>query len=152
PATDGVVTANVIYLDAKNEADLEKFKGQLKGAIVLTAPIREVKAHFDALGTRRDEKNLLALADALPPAGGQGRGAGGGGFRLTAEQRAAAQFNVRKLLFAQEEGGAVLVDPSRAGDGGTVFVQQATVPQPVPEVPFGPGAPRQKAAYDKDAP
>src|SRR5262247_4210267 len=25
PATEGVVTANVIYLDAKNEADLEKF-------------------------------------------------------------------------------------------------------------------------------
>ena len=26
------------------------------------------------------------------------------------------------------------------------------MPQPVPDVPFGPGAPRQKAAYDKDAP
>src|SRR6266404_6387720 len=55
-------------------------------------------------------------------------------------------------MFAQEEGAAVLADASRAGDGGTIFVQQATVPQPVPEVPFGPGAPRQKAAYDKDAP
>jgi len=154
PSTNGAVTGDVVFLDAKNEADLEKYKGKLKGAIVLTAPMREVQAHFEPLGTRRDEKNLLALADALPPGGGQGRGAGGGGggFRMTAEQRAAAQFNVRRLMFAQEEGAAVLIDPSRAGDGGTIFVQQATVPQPIPEVPFGPGAPRQKAAYDKDAP
>ena len=153
PATSGPVTGDVVYLDAKTEADLEKYKGKLKGAIVMTTPMREVKARFDALGTRRDEKNLLALADSLPPGGGQGRGAGGGGgFRMTPEQRAAAQFNVRKLLFAQEEGAAVLVDPSRAGDGGTIFVQQATVPQPIPDVPFGPGAPRQKTAYDKEAP
>jgi carboxypeptidase Q len=153
PATNGAVTGNVIFIDAKNEEELAKYKGELKGAIVMIAPMREVKAHFDALGTRRDEKNLLTLADAMPPGGGQGRGGGGGGgFRLTPEQRAAAQFNIRKLMFAQEEGAAVLLDNSRAGDGGTIFVQQATVPQPIPEVPFGPGAPRQKAAYDKDAP
>jgi carboxypeptidase Q len=150
PATNGPITGNVVYLDAKNEADLEKYKGRLKGAIVLTQATRELKARFEPLGTRRDEKNLLALADANPPGGG--RGGGGGGFRMTPEQRATAQFNVRKLMFAQEEGAAVLADGSRAGDGGTIFVQQATVPQPVPEVPFGPGAPRQKAAYDKDAP
>src|SRR5882672_11088556 len=153
PATNGAVTGDVVYLDAKTEADLEKYRGKLKGAIVLTQATRELKARFDPLGTRRDEKNLLALADAPAPGGGPNRGAGGGGgFRLSPEQRAAAQFNVRKLMFAQEEGAAVLADASRAGDGGTIFVQQATVPQPVPEVPFGPGAPRQKAAYDKDAP
>jgi Zn-dependent M28 family amino/carboxypeptidase len=153
PATNGAITGNVVYLDAKNEADLEKYKGKLKGAIVLTQAPRELKARFEPLGRRQDEKTLLALADAPAPGGGGGRGAGGGGgFRMTPEQRAAAQFNVRKLMFAQEEGAAVLVDGSRAGDGGTIFVQQATVPQPVPEVPFGPGAPRQKAAYDKDAP
>jgi carboxypeptidase Q len=152
PATNGAVTGDVVYLDAKTEADLEKYRGKLKGAIVLTQPTRELKARFDPLGTRRDEKSLLALADAPAPGGGPNRGGGGGGFRLTPEQRAALQFNVRKLMFAQEEGAAVLVDGSRAGDGGTIFVQQATVPQPVPEVPFGPGAPRQKTAYDKDAP
>jgi carboxypeptidase Q len=151
PSTKGAVKGDVVYLDVKTEADLEKYKGKLKGAIVLTQAPRELKARFEPLGTRRDEKNLLALADAPAPGGAPNRG-GGGGFRLTPEQRAALQFNVRKLMFAQEEGAAVLVDGSRAGDGGTVFVQQATVPQPIPDVPFGPGAPRQKAAYDKDAP
>ena len=148
PATKGAVTGDVVYLDAKTEADLEKYKGKLKGAIVFTQAPRELKARFEPLGTRRDEKSLLALADAPAPGGGPNRG----GFGLTPEQRAAAQFNVRKLMFAQEEGAAVLVDGSRAGDGGTIFVQQATVPQPIPDVPFGPGAPRPKAAYDKDAP
>ncbi len=152
PSTNGAITGEVVFLDAKTEADLEKYKGKLKGAIVLTQAPRELKARFEPLGRRQDEKTLLALADSPAPGGGPNRGGGGGGFRMTPEQRAAAQFNVRKLMFAQEEGAAVLADASRAGDGGTIFVQQATVPQPVPEVPFGPGAPRQKAAYDKDAP
>lgn len=149
PATDGVITGNVVYLDAANEADLAKYKGTLKGAIVLMTPVREIKAHFEPQGTRLNEKELLALADA--PAPGPG-GAGRRGGRLTPEMRAALQFNVRKQLFAIEEGAAVLVDPSRIGDGGTLFVQQASVPQPVADAPFGSNAPRQKAAYDKDAP
>src|SRR6266478_7371707 len=36
PATKGPLTGDVVYLDAKNEADLAKYKGKLKGAIVLT--------------------------------------------------------------------------------------------------------------------
>jgi carboxypeptidase Q len=150
PATNGVVTGDVVYLDAKTEADLEKYKGKLQGAIVMTGAVRELKARFAPLGTRLDDKELLALADALPPGPVPGRGAGG--FRMTPEQRAAMQFNARKLMFAQAEGATVIVDPSRAGDGGTLFVQQATVPQPIPDVPVGTPAPRLKAAYDKDAP
>src|SRR6266576_200452 len=86
PGTTGPLTAEVVYVDAKDEADLERFKGKLKGAIVLTSPMREVKAHFEPMGTRRDEKDLLALADApepRPQRGGFGGGQGGqaGAFR-----------------------------------------------------------------------
>ncbi|HKZ77792.1 MAG TPA: M20/M25/M40 family metallo-hydrolase [Pyrinomonadaceae bacterium] len=147
PGTNGLLTADVIYLDAKSDSELEKFKGRVKGAIVLTAPMPEVKAHFEAMGTRRDEKNLLALADAPEPRGRQGRR-----FQMTPEQRAASQFNARKYQFLQEQGAALLIDPSRAGDGGTIFVQSATIPQPVAAEPFGPNAPRQIAPYDKNAP
>jgi len=68
--------------------------------------------------------------NAPAPGGGRGfgGGGGGGGFRMTPEQRAAVNFNARKLLFAQEEGAAVLADASRAGDGGTIFVQQQPCP------------------------
>jgi carboxypeptidase Q len=145
PATNGTVTAEVIYFNAKNEADLEPFKGKLKGAIVLTAPMREVKASFQALSSRRDEKDLLGLADAPEPRAGQRS------FRFTPEQRAAQQFTSRKYQFLQDEGAAVLIDPSRLGDGGTIFVQSATVPQPVAAEPSGAHS-RSVGPYDKSAP
>ncbi len=145
PATAGAVTAEVVYVDAKDEADLQRFKGKLKGAIVLTGKMREVKARFEPLGTRRDEKDLLALADAPAPTPGSGR-------RFNAEQRAAQLFSMRKYQFFQNEGAALLVDASRAGDGGTIFVQSATVPQPVTESSFGANAPRLIQAYDKASP
>src|SRR3989454_3260560 len=37
PGTNGPLTADVVYVDAKDDADLERFKGKLKGAIVLTS-------------------------------------------------------------------------------------------------------------------
>jgi hypothetical protein len=145
PGTSGPLSAEVVYVDAKDEADLQRFKGKLKGAIVLTGKMREVKARFEAMGTRRDEKNLLALADAPAPTPGTGR-------RFTAEQRAAQVVAMRKYQFFQNEGAALLIDASRAGDGGTIFVQSATVPQPVTEASFGPNAPRLIQPYDKTAP
>src|SRR6267378_7235235 len=151
PGTAGPLTAEVVYFDAKDDADLERFKGKLKGAIVLTSATREVKAHFEAPGTRRDEKDLLALADAPEP----GRGGGGGGrgrFQATPEQRAAFAFSAKKLRFMHDEGAAILVDPSRAGDGGTIFVQSASVPLPPTVDPLDPNAPRQLPVYDKSAP
>jgi carboxypeptidase Q len=153
PGTNGPVTADVVYFDAKDEADMARFKGQLKGKIVLTQPLREVKAHFETQGTRRDEKNLLALANApMPRPAGRG-GFGGGNNPNASAFRAAQQFNAAKYVFLQSEGAALLVDPSRAGDGGTIFVQSATVPQPLPPLP-APGQPpaRQIQAYDKGAP
>jgi len=144
PATAGPLTAEVVYVDAKDEADLQRFKGKLKGAIVLTGATREVKAHFEPMGTRRDEKDLLTLADAPEPKPGSGR-------RFTAEQRAAQVFSMRKYQFFQSEGAALLVDASRAGDGGTIFVQSATVPQSVTSDSYGPNAPRLIQSYDKTA-
>jgi len=150
PGFDAPVTAEVVYIDAKTEADLEKYKGQLTGKIVLTGLMRDVPAHFNALGTRMDEKALLALADAPEPRPGGGRPGGNfqGGNNAFA---AAAQLAAAKLRFFQQEGAAVLIDPSR-GDGGTIFVQSASVPAPPRDPnatgPQGRGTP----AYDKSAP
>jgi carboxypeptidase Q len=149
PSLPAPLTADVVYLDARTEEELAAFKGKLKDKIVLTTPMREVKAHFEALGTRLDEKNLLALADAPEPRAPQ-RGGGPGNFQGNPVFRAAQQFNIKRLQFLQAEGAAVWIDPSR-GDGGTLFVQQATVPPPVAD----PGAttpPRTLPAYDKNAP
>lgn len=146
PGFASPLTAEVVYFDARTEADLEKFKGKLNGKIVLTARTRDVRAHFDAQGTRLTEKELLALADAPEPRPGGGRGNFGG----NPAQRAAAQFAGTRLRFFQAEGAAMLVDPSR-GDGGTIFVQSAAVPPPVPN-PNGPPQGRGTPAYDKSGP
>ena len=67
PGTEGTLEAPVVYFDAKTEAEFAKFKGKLKGAIVLVSPIREVAAHFEPLATRKTDSELLALADAAEP-------------------------------------------------------------------------------------
>ena len=144
PGFAAPITADVVYIDARTEADLEKFKGKLNGKIVLTSIMREVPAHFEAQGTRLNEKELLALADAPEPRQGGGRGNFGGAGR------AAQEFANAKMRFFQAEGAALLIDPSR-GDGGTIFVQSATVPQP-PRDPNATGFNRGTPAYDKSAP
>ncbi|HEU4752130.1 MAG TPA: M20/M25/M40 family metallo-hydrolase, partial [Armatimonadota bacterium] len=42
PSTPGPVRGEVIYLDATDEAGLEKYRGRLRGAILLTRPPREI--------------------------------------------------------------------------------------------------------------
>src|SRR5829696_8024860 len=66
PGAD-VSLADVVYFDAKDEADFARFKGQLRGIIVLAGWTSEVGAHFEPEGTRLSEKELLALADAGSP-------------------------------------------------------------------------------------
>ncbi|MET0625910.1 MAG: M20/M25/M40 family metallo-hydrolase [Pyrinomonadaceae bacterium] len=153
PATQGPLAGEVVYVDAKDEQGLQKYKGQLRGKIVLNGAVRDPAAHFEPEGTRRAEKDLLELANAPDPASAPARPRGG------PEVRAAARFNSVKLNFFQEEGVALVVDPSR-GDGGNIFVQGASVPQPLPTDPRAqaalleraPDAPRQVRAWDKTAP
>src|SRR5688572_16055058 len=97
PGTNGPITSEVVYVDARNEADLEKFKGKLNGKIVLTAPLREVAAQFEAQGTRLTEKELLTLADAPEPRAGGPRGNFGGN-----NARNAFAFAGAKLRFFQQ--------------------------------------------------
>src|SRR5262249_23072770 len=43
PGTNGPVSAEVVYFNPKDEEDMMRFKSQLKGKIVLTSALREVK-------------------------------------------------------------------------------------------------------------
>ncbi|HKP35375.1 MAG TPA: M20/M25/M40 family metallo-hydrolase [Pyrinomonadaceae bacterium] len=145
PGTRGTLNAEVVYFDAKDEADIARFKGQLKGKIVLTQALREVKAHFEQQGTRHDDKSLLALANAPLPRAGGGRG---GAASRNPDFIALQKFNAAKAQFFLDEGAAMVVDSGR-GDGGTIFVQGASVPQPYS--PPGQSAPRRISAWDKEA-
>jgi hypothetical protein len=153
PATAGPLTAEVVYVDAKDEQGLQRFRGQLRGKIVLNGPVRDPAAHFEPEGTRRTEKDLLELANAPDPSTQPPRP------RVAPDMRATTRFSSVKLNFYQQEGAALIMDPSR-GDGGNIFVQQAAVPQPLPTDPRAlqalldraPDAPRQARAWEKTAP
>ncbi|HZS10268.1 MAG TPA: M20/M25/M40 family metallo-hydrolase [Blastocatellia bacterium] len=140
PSTNGAVRGSVVYFDTKTEADLEKYKGKLKGAIVLLSPPREVKAHFTPEGRRQTDEDLLRLANADPSQGGGGRN-----YNLTPEMRAQMELARKKWQMIYDEGSAVVLESGR-GDGGTIFVQSVTLPSPSAN-PMDARAPR---AYSKD--
>ena len=97
PGISGTVTADVVRPVIATAADCTKFRGQLKGKIVLTQPARQVRMleHGDGTVVRYTDKNGKWLTEAMtmPPAraggaaggrGGGGRGAGGVEFRADA--------------------------------------------------------------------
>jgi hypothetical protein len=68
PGIEGTLEARVVYFDAKTEAGFARYKGKLRGAIVLTSPMREVAARWEPLAARKTDSELLELADAAEPA------------------------------------------------------------------------------------
>jgi hypothetical protein len=153
PSTQGLISGEAVYLEASNDEELEKYKGKLKGAIVLLSPPREPKAWFEAPGQRTSDERLLALANADPFASaGSGPGGPSGRFgQMTNEQRAAMQMQGKKWQLLYAEGAGVVLEPGR-GDGGTLFVQSASLPAPAGSQPgggFGRGGPR---PWSPDAP
>ena len=66
------------------------------------------------------------------------------------EMRAQMELQRKKIQFLAEAGAALLVDSSTQGDGGTFFVQSATVPGAPLPTPGQTG--RRVSPYDKDAP
>lgn len=139
-------TGEVVRFNASTEADLEQYKGKLKGKIVLIGQIRDLPAHFEPQATRSTDSELLTLANAPDPAAPRRNPAGGPGGNPNF--RTAQLFNSARMRFLADEGAAILIDAGR-GDGGTIFVQQATaVPPPAPAAGQTPVFAR---PYDKDA-
>jgi hypothetical protein len=130
--TSGPLTSDVVFVEAREEKDLEKYKGTLKGKIVLSSPIREIKAHFEPAARRLSEKELLRLADAPDPA----KDRAGGPMAMMSNPRMqefinAAILDAKKLKFFLDEGAAMVLSPSRSGDGGTIFLENAAVPREI---------------------
>jgi carboxypeptidase Q len=146
PSTNGAITGDVVYVDATNEEQLEKYKGKLKGAIVLMTPERAVRPGFDPVASRYTDDALAKLQDMQPPTQQAGQAGGGGqGF-------GAQSFMQRKYRFYFEEGAAVLVEPSTT-DAGTIRVMGASAAPMQPGQAPGAGGPfGGMRVYSKDAP
>lgn len=156
PSTKGAVTADVVYLDVNSDEDFAKYKGQLAGKIVLIAKPRSLKAEFEPNGVRWSDKELTDMANAPDPATVQRPQQSAQPAQPTPEQQERmrqAQVAQKVGGFVFEEGAAVVVDNSRIGSGGTLFVSSASV-VPAPPVagqtpPTGAAARGRNAAYNK---
>jgi carboxypeptidase Q len=148
PGWNGVKTAEAVYLDATDEAGLEKHRGKLKGKFVLVGAVREVPTGLkDPEGRRWSDDELAGMAGAQPAGGGRPGGGRPGG----PPPGPAQNFLAKRWQFLLSEGVAGVLDPAR-GEDGTVFVQQASVVPPENAEPGQRLAPYAKGAEKRIVP
>ncbi|MDW7759881.1 MAG: M20/M25/M40 family metallo-hydrolase [Acidobacteriota bacterium] len=129
-STRGPVTGAPVFVDIKTHADMEKYRGRLKNAVVLYMPPRPTPPHFTPDARRFDDEELKNM-DRYP---------------IPDESPVDADY-VRGFIddledFFREEEIGVLVRPSSPGtrDYGTVRafgIRQAINPErprPLPEI------------------
>jgi hypothetical protein len=121
-STDGVIHAAAVKANLATQADLDKYKGQLAGKIVLNGEMREVKPQDKAALERFGDKELAELAmDEIPSEKPVWN-------RSVVAQRIAFVKTLNQYLMDQKV--AAVIDPSRAGEAGLVFVQSGASYQP----------------------
>jgi hypothetical protein len=114
PGTNGPVTAEVVLAPIAAETDFEKFRGKLKGKIVLLQAARAVEPLWNAPARRFDDKGLTDIQEQMvgPQRPGQ-FGGGGGGQQLAAKRHA----------FLIAEGALAILEPANGrGDSGSLLV------------------------------
>lgn len=120
PGTNGPVRGEAMYAVINTPADLERFKGKLKGKIVLVDPPRTLEMPDKPFGPRYSSEDLARLAEAPEPGASPFGGARPAqGAPMTREQMMA--FRDKRNQFLVDEGVLVVVKTSYAGDGGAVF-------------------------------
>ncbi len=116
PGTDGVLKGKAVLIQPKTVADLDAFKGQLKGAIVLTQGEQDLPISFEPMASRLQPDDLEKLRLAPEPGGGRRAGS-----PPPAEMMARAQLQQAMNKLLKAEGVGVIVEPGR-GKFGTIFV------------------------------
>jgi carboxypeptidase Q len=115
PGTNGLLKGQAVLVTASTVADLDKYKGKLKDAIVLTQPEQDMTISFEPMALRLLETDLDKLMLAPEP----------GGRRVMSPQMqdmmARRQLQQAIGKFLKAEGAGVVVEPGR-GKFGTVFV------------------------------
>ena len=117
PATNGAINAPAIWIDVKDEKDLDQYKGKLAGKIVLYGAMRDVPPVDKPLWARLDDAELKKLTEyPLKPRG-----------RDFIEQYM-KRLELRQKVgqFLADEHALAVVTPSRdgrdgGGSGGTIF-------------------------------
>ena len=166
PGTNGPITADAMWAPIHSKDDFAKYKGKLKGKVVLMFDPAPLTLHtrVDAAPSPTDEE---VLARASAPGGGRGPGGapaapgspeanrdpsgrgrpGEGTWEYTPTSLALSGPKNQALrnelnAFLKEEAPAVVLTPGYNGDGGTIFStyggsQDPKDPVPPPIVAIG---------------
>jgi carboxypeptidase Q len=161
PGTNGPITADAVWAPIHSKEDFAKYKGKLKGKVVLMfdPPALQLHTRADATPSPTDEE-VLARGNARGGGGGgrgaaaaaagapgaaaaapRGRGrAGEGTWDYTPTSLALAEEKNHALrnevnAFMKEEGAAVVLTPGYNGDGGTIFSTYGGSQDPKDPVP-----------------
>ena len=125
--TSGSVTGEPVIAPIQNEAEMDKFKGKLKGKIVLVNEPRELPFPTTADGRRYTDAELAEEAQAPEPgrtgffgAPNAQRRPGQSGPLMSREER--MRFQAKLTQFYKDEGVLLTISESR-GSGGTIFAQ-----------------------------
>ena len=118
PSSNGAKSGQAIWIDAKDEKDLEKYKGKLAGKVVFFGEMRDVKPVDKPLFERRDDANLKSTVE-YPVHIGQHED-----FFASFIKR--LEFREKAGKFFADEHAVGIVVPSRdgrnnGGSGGTIF-------------------------------
>jgi hypothetical protein len=118
-STPGAVEGEPVYAPVRSDADFEKWKGKLRGKIVLTEPMRELLPYERPLFSRYTDEDLKRMEAAPTP--------GDSPFRRQVAQpgpqrtpQELAAWRKKLAAFWRDEGAAVLVQYGYRGDGGTM--------------------------------
>jgi hypothetical protein len=119
PGTNGLIRSNVVMFKADSLPELEKYKGKLKGKIIIMDATPPAEQNFTTPeAARYTDAQLEEMANAQPQAA---RGAGGPVRRRL--QPAVGRLTIAQLdKFEVEEGvGLVLIQARSHSVDGTVF-------------------------------
>jgi carboxypeptidase Q len=141
--TDGKILAPVKHVDLEaitSEADLEQYRGQLDGYILLVSPIQPAPTEYEYVPTSFTEEELDEMS-AIPVPGsdsGEARRRRARGEGLTREQKFDFVFAEGALAVVRPDGrdgfGYGLVDAAVNGYAMRKRMWEADAPPPITEV------------------
>ncbi len=125
PGAKGKVSGDLVFLEVVEADDLLKYKGKLKGKIVMMDIPSEIQIGWNPVASRLADTTLLKYAnDEKRKSSGRYRSTG------------SAELNYKKWKMCMEEGVVAVISPSPGrGDNGAMTISGAYLPIP-PETPI----------------
>src|SRR4051794_33636079 len=120
PATKGPVTADVVRIQIANDADFDKYRGKLRGKIVLPQAARRVRMLEGPIILRMTEADIAEAQTTPIPASGSSGGGGRGGQAAAFRQKVSDFYAQEGVVAVFDRGG----DSDMAAGGSDLSWQQ----------------------------